>query len=473
MTDANSAPTTAADVPTRRRSVPAVLVALPLGLAIIAEAAWISVVAGLVQEFALQEPHLGIASFAAFVVAGVLAARLVGVRLGKDWPLAAAGICLAGGAIGWLSAPEVQALLRVGAVGEALATNPAGWLAALAIARGFAHARVPLREATLAHLLAAGIPGLAVAAIIGGVVADPFRSRFLADAIVASIVFATCATLSLALTRLTAVGADSGFDWRQNPSWVGLVTVIVVATAALAIASSPVAASAIEVIVLIAIEPLLLLGLVAGLFGGFDRRAFRVLAFSILAVFAIAGLFSLLGSRDVVRDLGPGAGLEVPASPSVELMAVGGVLLLVVAAIAIVLMARLWMRRTVLIEDDVFETRMIDRGGNASRGSRRRVRLWGHGRADPVDAVTAYLALVDDLADRPEVRREPAETPAEHARRLRDTGGSVLGLDLLAADYALARFAGIRLSKREDRRAIARWRALRRQLGGPDRRRRA
>ena len=61
------------------------------------------------------------------------------------------------------------------------------------------------------------MPGLAFAAIVGGMVAEPFRGRFLADAIVASIVFATTATLALALTRLTAVGADSGFDWRRNP----------------------------------------------------------------------------------------------------------------------------------------------------------------------------------------------------------------------------------------------------------------
>jgi hypothetical protein len=119
------------------------------------------------------------------------------------------------------------------------------------------------------------------------------------------------------------------------------------------------------------------------------------------------------------------------------------------------------MRRIPLVEDDVLETRMIDRGGERSRGKRRRRRR----RADPVDAVTAYLALVGDLADRPQVRREPAETPAEHARRLRETGRSDLGLDLLAADYALARFGGVTLSGRENRRAVARWQALRRRLG--------
>jgi hypothetical protein len=79
--------------------------------------------------------------------------------------------------------------------------------------------------------------------------------------------------------------------------------------------------------------------------------------------------------------------------------------------------------------------------------------------------VTAYVALIDDLERRPEVRRDPSETPAEHAGRLRDEGRGALALDLLAADYALARFGGIELGAREDRRAVARWHHLRARLG--------
>ncbi|MBA2382764.1 MAG: hypothetical protein H0V73_11695, partial [Chloroflexi bacterium] len=39
-----------------------------------------------------------------------------------------------------------------------------------------------------------------------------------------------------------------------------------------------------------------------------------------------------------------------------------------------------------------------------------------------------------------------------------------LSLDLLAADYALARYGEIELAPREDRRAVDRWRVLRRRL---------
>jgi hypothetical protein len=83
----------------------------------------------------------------------------------------------------------------------------------------------------------------------------------------------------------------------------------------------------------------------------------------------------------------------------------------------------------------------------------------------PVDGPTAYLALLDDLAARPAVRRRRVESPAEHARRLRHDGLAGLSLELLAADYALARFGGLPLTETEDRRAVGRWRRLRRQLG--------
>jgi hypothetical protein len=58
-----------------------------------------------------------------------------------------------------------------------------------------------------------------------------------------------------------------------------------------------------------------------------------------------------------------------------------------------------------------------------------------------------------------------SETPAAHARRLRDEGRGDLGLELLVADYELDRFGGVSLTPNEERRAIARWRRLRRRSG--------
>ena len=301
------------------------------------------------------------------------------------------------------------------------------------------------------------MPGLAFAAIVGGVVAEPFRGRFLADAIVAVIVFATTATVALALTRLAAVGADSGFDWRRNPTSVGLLAVLVLAAGALAIPAASIAAPAIGFVVGVSIVPLLLIGLVVG----FDRRTARLLAFALVAVVAMATFMNLVGGPSPTTDSVIVQPPTVIASPPDEAIAIGAGLLLVLAALGVIVLARLWMRRIPHIEDNVREIRTIDRGGERPRFGRR-----GRRRAlAPVDAATAYEALIADLADRPAVRREPAETPSEHAHRLRADGASDLRLDLLAADYALARFAGVTLSSREDRRALSRWRSLRRRLG--------
>jgi hypothetical protein len=128
----------------------------------------------------------------------------------------------------------------------------------------------------------------------------------------------------------------------------------------------------------------------------------------------------------------------------------------------VLLLVRLWMRRSGTRPADVDEVRTIDRGSGREPRAPRPLRL--PFRRSPSDAVAAYRALLGDLDERPPVRRDPAETPAEHARRMRDRGFAGLSLDLLAADYALARFGDVPLTERENRRAIARWRGLRRQL---------
>jgi hypothetical protein len=74
------------------------------------------------------------------------------------------------------------------------------------------------------------------------------------------------------------------------------------------------------------------------------------------------------------------------------------------------------------------------------------------------------VALVDELDRHADIRRDVAETPAEHAARLRRIGRSRLSLDLLAADYALARYGGVALRATEDRRGVGRWRALRKRI---------
>ena len=120
------------------------------------------------------------------------------------------------------------------------------------------------------------------------------------------------------------------------------------------------------------------------------------------------------------------------------------------------------MRRVPPPDGAIGEARSIDPSGDGL-ATRRRRRRFGR-RAVPENAVDAYVALIDDLDRYHDVRRDPAETPAAHAGRLRAGGQTGLALELLAADYALARYGGITLPEREDRRAVGRWRVLRRTL---------
>ena len=433
---------------------------LPVALVVLAEAAWISVIGGLLQEYALHEPVLGIPELAAFVVAGIVAARLLGRRLGSRWPLVALGLIVAGAIAGSLVAPGARAAVAAG-VGPTFAAHPAGWLAGVAVLRGYAHARLPISQATLVHLLALGVPGLVLATLAGGLIADPFRGRFLADTLIAAIIFIVATTLALALARLTAIGQEAGFDWRRNPAWLGLVLMLLALAIAAALPLSAVAGTLVQTVLSVAIGPLLLVGLATG----FDRTARRVILFFAMVGAAVYGLVALFGSAGAPRDrnpLGSGGPSQPSAAEQVMTMSLGGLLLLV-AIVAVLVLAAAWMRRTRPPDADlVDEIRTIDRGVGGAGPGRRRRRMGR--RTEPAGAAAAYVALVEDLDRHPTVRRERAETPAEHAARLRAAGRSGLSLDLLAADYALARYGEVELSAREDRRGIARWRALRRRL---------
>jgi len=368
------------------------------------------------------------------------------------------GLVLGSGAVGWLASPDARAALADG-IGPALAAHPGGWLAGLAVLRGFAHARLPLVEGTVTHLLAIGVPGLALAAMLGGVIGEPFRTRFLADSLGAAIVYIGATVLALAFARLDAVGFDAGFDWRRNPPWL-LMTIAIIAIAIIvAIPLASVAGTVISVVASVALGPLLVIGLATG----FDRTARRVLGFFVAVVVVLILLSRGFGITVYVPVTAAPGAADPPSATTEQLVSIGiGGFLLLALLVGIIVLIALWMRRTPAPDDAVGETRTIDPGGEDLAPRRRRNRF--SRRREPVTAVQAYVALVDDLDRHPDVRRGPAETPAAHAARIRASGQSEISLDLLAADYALARYGGVRLPAREDRRAVGRWRMLRRRL---------
>jgi hypothetical protein len=344
-----------------------------------------------------------------------------------------------------------------------LAVNVAGWVGALAVLRGYAHAKLPVSAGTLGTVFAVGVPCLAIAALAGGMIAEPHRARFLADATVAVVIFAGSVVVALAIARLTAVGAGSGFDWRRNPTWVALLVVLVLTTLAVAVPSS-IASPLIALIAGSAVGPLLVIGLVLG----FNKQAARNIAIVVAGLVLLFGLIRLLTGfgTPLKISLGGATGGEPATTDPGPVVQVGLLVVVIVAMILVLVLARLWSRRAGPTTDDLDEVRLIDRGDESDlRPPRWRLGLGLRSGPEPRDAVAAYLRLLRDLEARPTVRRDPAETPAAHAARLRTAGAADLSLDLLAADYALARFGGVELSSAEQRRAIGRWRRLRRSLG--------
>jgi hypothetical protein len=441
----------------------------PVLLAVAMEAAWIAVVAGLLQEFALKSPVIGFVPMAGFVAAGVLLARIGAARFPRRWPaigtLAVFIAALAGVAL----SAAARSILAAGDPAGALAENPGGLLAGLAVLRGYPHAGDRLAVDTAARALFIGIPMLAIAAAVGGMVAEPWRSAFLRDAAIDSALFIVAGLLTLALAALADVRPGGAGDLHGNPVWMSLVAVAVVAliafAAPIALAGGPSIALTIQVVLAGSIFPLAVLGLILG-----GRAALRRLAFLVGGTAFVVWILSFAsqGASDPART-GTGSSGGSSVSPVIDPVGVVGLsgLSIAIAGILVFLLVRAWMRHQAPLPDDLADVRSPDLPA-ADPGSvpirRQRRRPWSRA---PRTASEAYLALVEDLHDVPDVRRKPEETPSEHARRIRLdqlATESGIGLELLAADYGLAEYGRRTISAAETRRAIGRWRSLRQRL---------
>ena len=146
--------------------------AVPLVLAIIAEAAWIAVVANVINEYFLRHPVLEIPAFMAFVAVGFIASRRIAPSVGSRWPAFVLIATIAAALVGVLWAPAARDALALPfpqGLTEMLGANPGGLLAGLAFIRGVAwgHAGLPLPEDKLVRLLSGGLIVVALAAVAG------------------------------------------------------------------------------------------------------------------------------------------------------------------------------------------------------------------------------------------------------------------------------------------------------------------
>ncbi|HET8587367.1 MAG TPA: DUF4129 domain-containing protein, partial [Candidatus Limnocylindria bacterium] len=313
------------------------------------------------------------------------------------------------------------------------------------------------------RLLRVAIPGLAAPWLVGSLASTGVVEReFTAAAFMGTLVFAASAFTALGLAHLESVRLTTGVDWRENRSWLTLVVGVALALTAAGIPAA------------------MLLGvpasaLLVALFGPIRVVLLAVLLLATPIVALAAWLVSLLPIHDLPLFQPPldiiraEPAQAVSDAPAIIFYAIVALLLVIeLLFLAAILYLRWQERRTFGSEPEAFEERAIVLpDGGAQR--RPRVRT-GRPRPDADDPAAAYLVALDLLERDGRWPRSPSETPAEHARRVRLSGMEDPSLPRLAAAYQLTRYAGMRLSSPEARRARPRLARLRSFLGGRDHR---
>ena len=466
--------------PTRR-----LLGALPTALILLAEGAWIAVVYDLFETAAGEPAILGVLAFAALAWVGSVAAAIGPRRLRDRWPIAAVGLVGLVAVLGWAISPATRELLASGDPAAALSAHPGGWLLGLAVFRGISVGRWGRRDSPTGSLLVVGIPAIVGAHLLGTALPEPSRSAFLDAALGDTVVFVAAGLSGLALARVRQLDDATGFDWRRNRAWLGLMLALVITMLAVAVPASSAVGPVVIVILWTLPLPLLLVGLAMGIDWPLLRIVIRTLGLVALVV-ALVVLFGRLfaGDRRPPGEGGQGSTIPPQATTDQTLVSVGlWLLVVVVLAAVVVVLAALWMRQAPATgDDDVAEERTIDRGTGPGRPSPRFALRRPHRRAAPRDAVEAYLAALVELSAVEPLSRAPDETPREHARRVAatlalDRGSGpervtqiAVPLGRLALDYELVRFAARRVTTVEDRRAIGRWTSIRSAAGAMRRR---
>jgi Domain of unknown function (DUF4129) len=439
----------------------------------LAEGGWVAVLYLLVDAVARVGPALHPIVFGLAAGGCCLAAARID-RLAPSRLTIVVGL-LVGGAIAGVVLAAVTGLALGGRspIG-ALADDPGAVLVGLAALRGFVRAGALRDAGQAARPFFVGLIGLAAAWIFGGALSEPMRTAFRDAAVVPTLAFVAGSLAATGLARTAYAASDADFDPKTNRTW--LVALLGVA-AALGLAALPIGQGMERVMAAVIAWPMTLPIVIAAAFvarllvpsrGGVLRRA-GAFTFGPLILLAVLAIISVLLPHNEVGPTlpeGGASGVQGP-DPYSPVFGIGLTLAaLVIIAAVLVFVARAWRRNADATrgrsglerrQHDVGRG-VTDVGAGLGLGDRLR-RLVRRGR--PGDAVAAYVAVLRALEPDEELRRDPAETPAAHARRLRQRGVGTLELDLLAADFELARWGGRQLSRAEDRRAVGRWDRLR------------
>jgi hypothetical protein len=441
----------------------------------LAEGGWVAVLYLLVNSVARVGAPLDPIVF--MVAAGATclsAARLD--RLATSRVTVVVGLLVGGAIVGLLLSVVVATTLLGRDPGRAIVTDPGAVLLGLAALRGFVRAGA-LRDAGQAtRPFFVGVIGLACAWVFAGALSEPMRSAFREAAAIPTIAFVIGGLASTGLARAELAASGAGFDPLANRPWL---VALLGSAAAIGLAALPVGGGLERVMAgLIAWPltlPLLIVSAIVGrLLVPSRHRALRRAGIYTVAPFIAFGILAVIAIVWPERESGPtpeeaSSGGSLAAEPDSPVFNIVLTMIAIGLVVAVLLfLARAWRNNTeqrgrpsLDRRSRAYRSADTDLDGGFDLGRRLR---WLTRRGRPSDAVSAYLAALRAIEADDELRRGPAETPAEHARRLREAGAGTLELDLLAADFELARWGGRRISSAEDRRAIGRWERLRIRL---------
>jgi hypothetical protein len=421
-----------------------------------AEAGWIGVYAAAVGAPATGAgPDGNLALVLVAALTGVLAGRLL--PFGFLRPAAILGLTVLAVAVGAVIS-EATGLVSTTAL--RLATE---MLLGVAVLRGAAAGSPDAGAEAIEGAVRLSPALIGGGWLLGLWLAGEARAAFIDQAFVATILFIVAAAIGLGTARLQALAADAQ-QAGTNRAWLALVLLVVgsVVLVALPVANLiglPVARGLATALIGI---PLGVAGSIVGAIGTVAATIAAILTGLLQTVVSTPSVLPAPSAPPATPEPVPIPATGGDASAELVQLVLGAVLIVVLLALAAYLAYR-WQgrRRRPRRIFDVVERRSIafdlSAIGLPDLGIVARLRS----ALTPRDALQAYPRLLDDWAAPHPWARRPSETPAAHARRLRRQRDGELALDLLVADYELARFGAVRLSAPEDRRAVARWHRLR------------
>ncbi len=398
--------------------------------------------------------------------AGLLASRWRPRHLRRvNWERTLALLC---GAVGWLADPAARgALLTMHDPFAALQIHPAGWLLGLAVLLGAIHQKPEWESENATRAVTLAFPVLAASLLLHA----GTNGAVGATGLIGSVVCIAAGLLAIGQARMRELDA-LGSVTRGGQKWPALAMAVVV-VAMLAIPIALLAAtsgrdSAVSILGPVADGARALASAAASAAGS---------ALNWLGGFLFGWLPNTPtapGSTSIPTP-SPSIGytpIAPSAGSSTSALSIPG--LDVLARIGLVILGILLLIRFRRVIPGRPAAPSPSHLSEERYRHPRRPRLSLHlprptflahialRRSRPTTAVEAYLALLDDLAQRDDLARSPAETPRDHVGRTAALGLPRLPLGLLAADYELAVYGQVAITPSETRRALSRWKRLRR-----------